>query len=73
MGSADTKNAPVGGEQEPEEARMQCDFCGEYVASVQRVALDGDYERLRTRHRTQYACPSCSESKERSRLDREHG
>jgi hypothetical protein len=32
------------------------------------VALDGEYDRLRTRHKKQYACPSCSERKERERL-----
>jgi len=45
-----------------------CDFCGLEVASVKRVALDGDYERLRTPHKRRYACPDCSERKERARL-----
>ncbi|MFP8873449.1 MAG: hypothetical protein VCB42_02710 [Myxococcota bacterium] len=66
-------DAPVGEGQEAEEAGIACDFCGERVASVQRVALDGDYERLRTPHRLQYACPRCSERKERSRLGLERG
>jgi len=46
----------------------RCDFCGEPSDSVRRVALDGEYERLRTRHKPQYACPSCSERKEQERL-----
>jgi len=45
-----------------------CDFCGEPADSVRRVALDGEYDRLRTRHKKQYACPSCSERKEKERL-----
>jgi hypothetical protein len=51
---------------------LRCDFCGESVTSVRRVALDQDYDRLQTPHRELYACPSCSERKERTRrgLDR---
>jgi len=51
---------------------LRCDFCGEQVTSVRRVALDQDYDRLLTPHRERYACPSCSERKERARrgLDR---
>ena len=37
------------------------------VPAVRRIALDGDYERLQTRHRVRYACPRCSEKKERDR------
>ncbi len=51
-----------------EAAGMSCDFCGQQVASVRRVALDGDYERLRTPHQVQYACASCSEKKENQRI-----
>lgn len=50
---------------------LVCDFCGETAPSVRRVALDGDYERLRTPHAVRYACPSCSERKERERRQRE--
>ncbi|MCG8591812.1 MAG: hypothetical protein MJE66_21165 [Proteobacteria bacterium] len=50
-----------------------CDFCGDVVASVRRVVLDGDYERLRTPHRERYACPACSDKKERQRLGLERG
>jgi len=51
----------------PEDASLRCDFCGAPAESVRRVALDGNYERLRTRHVPQYACPTCSERKERER------
>ena len=46
---------------------LRCDFCGEPAPSVRRVALDRDYDRLQTPHRELYACPACSERKERSR------
>ncbi len=49
------------------EAGQRCDFCGAMVPAVRRIALDGDYERLQTRHRVRYACPLCSEKKERAR------
>ena len=48
---------------------QHCDFCGETVPRVQRIALDGDYERLRTPHAVQYACPQCSKRKERERAE----
>jgi hypothetical protein len=47
---------------------LRCDFCGQETTSVRRVAIDRSYERLRTPHREQYACPACSERKERVRL-----
>jgi uncharacterized protein with PIN domain len=47
---------------------LRCDFCGEVVASVRRVAIDTDYERLQTPHKELYACESCSVKKERARL-----
>lgn len=49
-------------------SQQRCDFCGETVSSVRRVALDGSYERLRTPHKVQYACPACSEKKEQERI-----
>ena len=51
---------------------LHCDFCGEQVTSVRRIAIDQDYDRLQTPHRELYACSACSERKERSRrgLDR---
>ena len=62
--------------ESPDEARpaerdaataFRCDFCGAEVENVRRVALDRGYERLRTRHRVRYACPACSERKDRER------
>lgn len=47
---------------------LRCDFCGAEVESVRRVALDGDYDRLRLPHQERYACADCSEQKERRRL-----
>jgi len=49
---------------------LRCDFCGATVPRVRRVALDGEYERLRTPHRPLYACPECSERKESARRGR---
>ncbi len=55
-------------EAEPAEGGpLRCDFCGREVARVRRVALDRGYERLQTPHQVRYACPSCSEEKERDR------
>ena len=59
--------------EESGEAGVQCDFCKAVVSSVRRVALDRDYERLRTRHTEQYACPACSEKKEQERLGLSRG
>lgn len=47
---------------------VRCDLCGEEALSVRRIALDGDYDRLRKPHEVQYACPPCSEKKEQERL-----
>jgi hypothetical protein len=58
--SAEDTEAPQG---------MRCDFCGKHVSRVRRVALDGDYERLRTRHTVQYACDECSRAKEERRQE----
>jgi hypothetical protein len=52
----------------PDDGQLRCDFCGEVASSVRRVALDGDYERLQTRHKVRYACSACSERKEKERL-----
>lgn len=49
-------------------APLRCDFCGSETESVRRVALDGEYDRLRLPHRELYACHDCSERKERRRL-----
>jgi len=50
------------------ELGVRCDFCNAVVPSVRRIALDGDYERLRTPHQERYACSVCSEKKEKERL-----
>lgn len=55
------------GEAPAEGAGLRCDFCGRVVPRVRRIALDRDYERLQTPHRVRYACPECSDRKERSR------
>ena len=52
--------------------RFRCDFCGAEVPRVRRIALDRDYERLQTPHRVQYACPECSDRKERERTASHH-
>ena len=58
------------GVSEPPAERFRCDFCGQEVQNVRRVALDRGYDRLRTPHRVRYACPSCSEKKDRERRAR---
>jgi len=52
---------------------IRCDFCGEEALSVRRIALDGEYDRLRKSHEILYACTPCSEKKERQRLGLERG
>ena len=52
---------------------QKCDFCGDISPSVRRVALDGDYERLRTPHAVMYSCSTCYEKKERQRLGIDRG
>lgn len=49
---------------------LRCDFCGVEAELVARVALDKDYDRLTVRHEKRYACPACSEKKEKERLKR---
>jgi hypothetical protein len=46
---------------------LKCDFCGREALQVRRVALDQGYDRLGQRHAVRYACPECSEKKERER------
>ncbi len=46
---------------------LVCDFCGQHSASVRRVALDRGYDRLQPPARALYACPPCSEAKEKAR------
>jgi len=52
---------------EPQDG-LRCDFCGQQVAHVRRVALDSGYDRLQVRHVERYACEACSEKKERQRI-----
>ena len=66
---------PIHKPSEPEAAAGQreasgqrCDFCGDVVASVRRVALDHDYDRLQKAHREKYSCADCFEAKESRRL-----
>ena len=51
-----------------EAAGQRCDFCGDVVASVRRVALDFDYDRLQKAHSEKYSCADCFEAKESQRL-----
>ncbi len=61
---------PNGATRPADGVEMRCDFCQQVVSSVRRVALDGDYERLRTPHAEQYACPTCFEKKDLERQAR---
>ncbi len=54
------------GEAKTDES-FRCDFCGKQVPRVRRVALDRGYDRLQKPHAVRYACPECSERKERER------
>ena len=49
---------------------LKCDFCGHESDSVSRVAIAEGYDRLTVRHEKMYACPQCSEKKEKERLER---
>lgn len=52
------------------ESLLKCDFCGQETDFVVRVAIDADYDRLSVKHHKRYACLSCSEKKEKERLER---
>jgi len=54
-------------DDQPATGALRCDFCGQAAESVRRVALDTGYDRLQVRHSERYACPACSEKKERQR------
>jgi predicted RNA-binding Zn-ribbon protein involved in translation (DUF1610 family) len=73
MGEAESETTVEGQAGVESESGRRCDFCGKEVPRVLRVALDGEYERLQTRHQVQYACPDCSEAKERRRQDAPSG
>lgn len=49
---------------------LKCDFCGKETATVTRVALDREYDRLTVKHEKRFACPECSEKKEKERQAR---
>lgn len=51
-----------------EDVGRRCDFCGDVVTSVRRVALDQEYDRLQKAHQEQYSCADCFEKKEQERL-----
>lgn len=69
MAPSDAQRPPT-----PDESQegVRCDFCNQVVPTVRRVALDRDYERLRTPHKELFACPACSDRKEKERLGLEH-
>jgi len=46
---------------------LKCDFCGKETPTVARVALDREYDRLTVKHEKRFACPECSEKKEKQR------
>ena len=49
-------------------AGQRCDLCGNEVASVRRVALDREYDRLQLAHKELYCCEPCFAAKEQRRL-----
>ncbi len=61
-------HAEGGGHERASVAQRRCDFCGDLVNSVRRVALDVEYDRLQKAHEEQYSCSDCFESKEARRL-----
>jgi len=58
--------------QDDADAGRRCDFCGDIVVSVRRVALDHEYDRLQKAHHEQYSCAPCFDKKERNRLGLDH-
>ena len=67
MPNPSSDDAPRGGAPSIPAGR-RCDFCGDEVTSVRRVALDHEYDRLQKAHQEQYSCEDCFESKEQRRL-----
>ena len=53
---------------EAQQPGRECDFCGDRVSAVRRVALDREYDRLQKAHQELYACSVCFENKEQKRL-----
>ncbi len=68
MLAADSRNPLTMNSSSTVETGRSCDFCGEVVRAVRRVALDREYDRLQKAHREQYACDACFEAKEQLRL-----
>ena len=66
--SADRSKSTQAGREPGLAAGRRCDLCGKEVASVRRVALDREYDRLQLAHKELYACEPCFESKEQKRL-----
>jgi hypothetical protein len=58
----------AGREKIQEQPGRLCDFCGDRVSTVRRVALDQEYDRLQKIHQERYSCSSCFEAKEQARL-----
>ena len=71
MGEVEASRMGKAGDRDLEQ--FVCDFCGRTAAHVRRIALDRDYDRLQTPHLVRYACDSCSQDKERRRLERDGG
>ncbi len=65
--TASDPEAPQADRADESDAELVCDFCGEAAPRVRRVALDGEYERLRTPHAVRYACSDCSARKDGER------
>lgn len=66
--STDRSKSTHPGREAGAAAGRRCDLCGKEVASVRRVALDREYDRLQLAHQELYACEPCFEAKERKRL-----
>jgi hypothetical protein len=56
-----------------EPSSRKCDFCGDRVQTVRRVALDHEYDRLQKAHKELYSCSECFENKEKQRMGLERG
>jgi hypothetical protein len=61
-------SSPTSATLESTKPGRRCDFCGDLVNSVRRVALDREYDRLQKAHQEQYSCSDCFEAKEQRRL-----
>jgi len=63
-----SNDSGLGNQAATEMAGRRCDFCGDIVKSVRRVALDVEYDRLQKVHQEQYSCSDCFETKEQQRI-----